>query len=71
MSPISVRVRHVNGQMEPVTPLVIPPGSDLVLTVFPPEGAAESKSWGALAAGGLTRAYGPDEPDYSEADLRP
>jgi len=71
MSPISVRVRQVNGHMEPVSPLLIPPGSDLVLTVFPPEGTQESASWGSLASSGLARAYGPDEPEYTASDLRP
>ena len=32
---------------------------------------AEREAWGALAFAQLERAYGPDEPEYTEADLRP
>ena len=32
---------------------------------------AEREAWTGLALEGLERAYGPDEPEYGEADLKP
>ena len=32
--------------------------------------SAERREWNDLALGGLERAYGPDEPDYTEADIK-
>ena len=32
---------------------------------------AEHEAWTGLALEGLARAYGPDEPEYTEADLKP
>lgn len=31
---------------------------------------AERREWSDLALDGLERAYGPDEPDYTEADIK-
>jgi len=30
----------------------------------------EQREWTNLALAGLARAYGPDEPDYTEADIK-
>ena len=32
---------------------------------------SERDSWAALSKSGLSRAYGPDEPEYSADDVRP
>jgi ribosomal protein L7/L12 len=32
---------------------------------------AQEQQWAAVAAAGLSRAYGDDEPEYCEADLLP
>ena len=32
---------------------------------------AEGEAWTGFALEGLRRAYGPDEPEYTEADLKP
>ncbi len=32
---------------------------------------SEREAWTGLALDGLARAYGPDEPEYTEADLKP
>ena len=56
-------------------PFDLPANVPLLITVLPAaprqhedEGAT---GWNFLAATALARAYGDDEPEYSEADLRP
>ena len=62
---------HFNGkQIVLDEPFDLPPDSPLMVTVMPKEDSAEDAQWHILAAGGLARAYGEDEPDYSAADLK-
>jgi hypothetical protein len=46
-------------------PFKLQPNTPLLVTVFAPD--VERADWSALATQSLARAYGPDEPDYSEA----
>ncbi|MCX6935257.1 MAG: hypothetical protein NTZ01_03550 [Verrucomicrobia bacterium] len=71
MSPISIRARQVNGHIETDIPMQIPSGSELVLTIYPPDRDTHFQNdWGATARASLSRAYGPSEPDYTERDIR-
>ena len=47
----------------------LPLHSPLIVTVLP-ESDAERADWDALAAEGLESAYGPDEPEYTLADIK-
>jgi hypothetical protein len=51
-------------------PFDLPTDSPLMVTVLPREDSVESAQWYALAAQGLARAYGDDEPEYSVADIK-
>lgn len=47
--------------------LTLPPGSKIFITITPPEDQAiECRAWSSLAAQQLERAYGDQEPDYSQ-----
>jgi hypothetical protein len=50
-------------------PFNLQPNAPLLVTVFGPD--AERAQWTALGVQNMARAYGPDEPDYNEADLKP
>jgi hypothetical protein len=53
-------------------PFELPPNAPVEVTVQWPTTALEKerKEWLDLSAQGLARAYGPDEPEYSLADIR-
>ena len=60
---------HFNGkQIVLDEPFDLPPDSPLMVTVMSKED--EDAQWHSLAAGGLARAYGENEPDYSAADVK-
>jgi hypothetical protein len=62
---------HFNGkQIVLDEPFDLQPNSSLMVTVLPKEDSAEDAQWRDLAAGGLARAYGEDEPEYSAADVK-
>jgi hypothetical protein len=46
-------------------PLALAPGSRVTVEVMPPDGEADALTWASASL--LDRAYGPDEPDYSDA----
>ena len=48
-------------------PLAIPAGSRVVLELIDSEGVTERTEMVAASMGLLERAYGPEEPDYSQA----
>jgi hypothetical protein len=62
---------HFNGkQIILDEPFDLPPNSPLMVTVLNRAESGEVTEWQRLAADGLARAYGEDEPDYSAADVK-
>ncbi len=54
-------------------PFDLPPNTPLAVTVLSPGAPGldgERSEWAALGAQSLARAYGSDEPEYSQADLK-
>lgn len=70
---------HFDGErIQLDEPFELPANAPLLVTVLPvapaADGAArdpEADDWCAFALANLARAYGDDEPEYSEADLLP
>ncbi len=64
---------HFDGQsIQLDEPFELPLNAQLLITVLPsPNGGDEQAEWRELSRQALSRAYGPDEPDYSDADLVP
>jgi hypothetical protein len=61
---------HFDGRkIELDEPYQLSENSRLVVVVLPAED--ERQEWSRLAARQLSRAYGEDEPEYTQADLRP
>ena len=54
-------------------PFDLPPNSALMVTVLSADADSRSQEraeWAALGAESLARAYGDNEPEYSEADIK-
>jgi hypothetical protein len=69
MALLSVHAHYDGKQILLDEPIELPIGRRLLVTLLEPsDEEAESYS---LAATGLAAAFGADEPEYTEADLRP
>ncbi len=63
---------HFDGAMIRLDePFELAPNAQLIVTVLPDVMENERTQWAAVAADGLARAYGDQEPDYSPADIVP
>lgn len=51
-------------------PFEIPPNSPLVVTVLPATQEVLGEDWISAAENALSSAYGDDEPEYTDADVR-
>lgn len=71
--PVTSLKAHFDGKtIQLDEPYEFPPNAQLLVTVLSPTPMeTERKGWTGLSAAGLACAYGDNEPDYSEADLRP
>jgi hypothetical protein len=69
---ISLRA-HFDGQkIQLDEPFELPTDAQLLVTVLSPATIEpEYAGWAGLAADGLARAYGDNEPEYSSADILP
>ncbi len=67
--PTAVLKAHFNGERIVLDePFDLPANATLFVTVMAPD--AERSAWMAKSSKGLDRAYGDDEPEYSERDLK-
>jgi len=76
MTTVTLRAHYDGEHIVLDEPFEIPANAPLTVTVLAPDPSEhdrkrERASWAALGAGGLARAYGDDEPEYTVADLRP
>jgi hypothetical protein len=72
MAAISLKAHYDGTAIRLDEPFELAPNARLIVTVLPPELDSGDRSlWAALAAEGLARAYGDDEPDYSSAVILP
>lgn len=61
---------HFDGQQIVLdVPYELEPNTPLTVTVLP-EDDQEREDWYRLSEQGLARAYGDDEPEYTEADIK-
>jgi hypothetical protein len=69
--PILSLKAHYDGQRICLDePFELAANAPLLVTVLPVEGEGDRESWLRASAAGLARAYGDDEPEYSEADIK-
>lgn len=71
MPPINLKAHFDGESIRLDEPFQLPVNVPLIVTVLPVSSADDSQPvWTHFSADGLARAYGADEPEYSEADLR-
>jgi hypothetical protein len=70
MPTLSVKAHFDGKRIVLDEPFDLQPNSALLVTVLPAAGDSERDAWLAASAAGLAAAYGPNEPDYSEADIK-
>ena len=51
-------------------PFDLPRNALLLVTVVPPQGNGDHVAWVAASSAALARAFGDDEPEYTQADIR-
>ena len=72
MPAVTLRAHYDGKRILLDEPFDIPPNTPLMVTVLASaEADPAAADWSAIAGEALVRAYGDDEPDYTDADLRP
>lgn len=69
MSLVNLRAHFDGSTIQLDEPFELPVNAQLIVTVLPTD--SERADWDALSTAALNRAYGLDEPEYSDADLVP
>jgi hypothetical protein len=72
MPTISLRAHFDGNSIQLDEPFQLPRDAQLLVTLLSPDTTdSDAVDWAGLAANGLARAYGKDEPQYSSADIVP
>ena len=71
MSALMVKAHFDGEQIQLNEPCVLEKGAQLIVTVVAPELIAEREAWFNFASQSFARCYGPDEPEYTDADILP
>jgi hypothetical protein len=69
MPSVTLKAHYDGERIRLDEPFEIPPNSPLLVTVLAAAEEAVGDDWIAAARGALASAYGPDEPEYTTADL--
>ncbi|HWB30418.1 MAG TPA: hypothetical protein VG736_07945 [Vicinamibacterales bacterium] len=70
MPTITLKAHYDGKTIRLDEPFDLQPDTRLMVTVLPLDGDAERGQWLALSKLGLSRAYGVNEPEYSEKDIK-
>ena len=72
MSAINLKAHFDGESIRLDEPFELPINAQLIVTVLSTSSDDNARAeWRELSSDGLTRAYGADEPEYSDADIRP
>ena len=71
MPTVSLQAHFDGERIQLDEPYKLPANSRLIVTVIPEEESFEQwrEDWNRLSMQNLARAYGPDEADYTDADI--
>jgi hypothetical protein len=67
VTPIRLRAHYDGTAIQLDEPFELPVNAQLIVTVLPAD--SERSAWQSASAMALDRAYGPNEPEYSDGDL--
>ena len=70
MPTISLKAHYDGRTIRLDEPFDLPQNARLMVTVLPPLTEADREDWAGLSLLNLVRAYGENEPEYSERDVR-
>ena len=71
MAALMVKAHFDGEHIQLDEPCALEKGAQLIVTVVPPELAAEREAWFNYASQSFARCYGADEPEYTDADILP
>jgi hypothetical protein len=71
MSALLLKAHYDGEHVQFDEPCELEKGTQLIVTVISPELTAEREAWFNFASQSFARCYGPDEPEYTEADILP
>jgi len=71
MPSVSLRAHFDGTAIRLDEPYELPKDAKLIVTVLASPLDAEREAWFQFSSQGLNRAYGENEPEYTDADLQP
>lgn len=70
MPTVSLKAHFDGKSIKLDEPFDLAPNTCLIVTVLSPVTDAEREGWANLSAANLARAYGEDEPEYTESNVK-
>ena len=70
MPSVTLKAHYDGERIQLDEPFELPRDALLLVTVLPPEGNGDRVAWLAASSAALARAFGDNEPEYTEADIR-
>jgi len=70
MPTISLKAHYDGQSIQLDEPFSLPVNARLLVTVLPAGDAVRDEEWFILSSQSLARAYGDNEPEYTEADIQ-
>lgn len=70
MPSVTLKAHYDGKQIQLDEPFDLPRNAVLLVTVLSPDGDGDRVAWLAASSAALARAFGDNEPEYTQADIR-
>jgi hypothetical protein len=70
MPTVTLKAHYDGERIQLDEPFDLPRNALLLVTVVPQDGDGDRVAWLAASSAALARAFGDDEPEYTQADIR-
>jgi len=70
MPTVTLKAHYDGERIQLDEPFDLPRNALLLVTLVPQEGNGDRVAWLAASSAALARAFGDDEPEYTQADIR-
>lgn len=70
MPSVTLKAHYDGERIQLDEPFDLPRNALLLVTVLLPQGDGDRVAWLAASSAALARAFGDNEPDYTQADIR-
>jgi hypothetical protein len=71
MRPLTLKAHFDGKHVVLDEPYDLKPDTPIVVTVLPDSAEIERAQWHGLSSSNLERAYGENEPEYTDSDIKP